>query len=245
MSKIHSDYGNGRLRFYMSTSDETCKVIAPTYFYDEFTDDTMATDQWALSEGTTSTGSATAAITAAAGGLVRITTTTEDNDDACLAGEIVWNPAKGCGCEARIRLNDVSGSAFNFGFSDAKTEAADKIACTYSGTTLTSNATDCALFFHDPDATTDYIYACTVDTGTDGTVIASTTLMDTDAEWHIYRIEMDSTGNVDFYLDGNMIGRSDQDLDGAIDLCLFLGFINRESAANTMDVDYVRAWQGR
>ncbi len=241
MGKIHSDYKDGYIRFWDSATYETVDVIAPITFRDDFTDDTLATDQWVVA----GVNSGTCAIEVAAQGHARITTGDADDDDVDVAGEIVWNPAKGCCCEAKIRNNDVSGLAWNFGFSDAKGEAADKIACTLSSSTLTSNAADCAMFVFDPDATTDNIYAASVDSDDESTII-NTSTTSADAEWNVLRVEIDSTGNVDFWINGAHAGRADQSVGvSSADMCLYIGAINRETTGNTLDIDYVKAWQKR
>jgi len=230
--------GNGNARFYDSDSNKTVLVAAPFYLSDDFEGNAYSTAVW------TSTGvnGGALSIHSTIGGALRITTGDADDDDVDVASEIIFNTARGCCCEARIRLNDVSGTAFNFGFSDAQSEAADKIACTYSSTTVTTNVSDGALFFHDPDAASVLIRAITINNDRDSTVISSTETP-SDSTWYILRINCSTDGDVEFYVDGTLIGNQTGGLRSTNDLCLYFGLINRESTANTADIDYIRAWQ--
>ncbi len=240
------EYVSKMLRLYEESTGatgygESVTTLAPVVLDDDFIANALSTALWTVA----GVNSGTCASSTGVGGLATITTGDADDDDVDVASEIVFNSGKACGCEARVRINDVSGTAFNFGFSDAKGEAADAIAATYSGTTLTSNATDCALFFHDPDATTDAFRTVAVSNDTDGTVDTITSTSPGDADWHIYRVQSDTSGNVDFYFDGVSQGTANSGLRSAVNLCVYLGAINREATGNTVDVDYIRAWQER
>ena len=146
--------------------------------------------------------------------------------------------------EVRFRTNDESGTAFCVGFTDAKGEGADLIPLTYSGTTLTSTASDCAMFFHDPDATTDVIRCVAVDTDVDGTVTSTGTAA-ADATYNTYRVEINESGDCAFYLDNEHIYTESAGITTTTLLCAYVGLINREAAANTADVDYIKVWQKR
>lgn len=240
--RVNSEWiEGGVLRYFDPSTHETIRVEAPVWFADDFVADTASTDNWA----STGVNSGTAAINAAANGTIRLTTGDADNDDVDLAGEIVWNTGKYAGCEAKITVTDISGCAVNFGFSDAKTEAADAIAMMLStGTTAISAASDGALFVWDPDAATDYIYGATVSNDTDGTLVSSATAW-VDAASHILRIQFDGDNYAHFYVDGAFIGKSSAAVRTTNNLCLYAAMINRETTANTVDIDYIKAWQLR
>ena len=229
------------LRYYESSTHETVYVAAPVWLNDDFIGKAVdATNDWTVA----GVNSGTFAINAATGGTGRITTGGADDDDVDVASLLTWKASKGCCCEARIALNDADATAFNFGFTDATGEAADLIPLTYATATLTSTATDCAMFFSDPDATTDFIGAVAVIADTDGTVIDSGSVA-ADGVYHIYRVEIDDLGNVNFYVDGVGVGSQALGITTTTALCVYVGLINREVAANTADVDYIRAWQKR
>lgn len=170
-----------------------------------------------------------------------ISTGNADDDDVDVATAVVFDAAKGLTFEALLRNDDVDNTALNFGFSDATGEAADKIAFTFATATLTSNASDGAIIFHDADATTDYWRAASVVGDTESTVIASTTAP-VDATEYKLRVDVDLDGAATFYLDGTSLGTADADLTTAA-LCAYIGFINREAAVNTCDIVYAAAWQ--
>jgi hypothetical protein len=138
----------------------------------------------------------------------------------------------------------VAHTAFNFGFSDAKGEAADLIAVTFAAEALTTTASDFAGFFMDADATSNVVRAVTCKADTDGTVLA-TSVTPANAEYHTYRVELDADGNAEFWLDGAHVGRQATGITAATALCIYVGFINREASANTLDIDYIKAWQKR
>jgi hypothetical protein len=178
---------------------------------------------------------------AGAAGIARLTTGGADDDDAELATPLNFLASKGCSVEVSAATNDIAGSGFCIGFSDATGEAADTLAVTYSGTTLTSSATDCAVFFHDPDATTDVIRTVAVKNDVDGTV-TSTGVAAVNGTFNRYRVDVKSNGDVSFYLNGNHVATHAAAITTTAPLCVYIGVINREGAANTFDVDYIRAW---
>jgi len=147
----------------------------------------------------------------------------------------------------------VSDLAHNIGFSDATSESGI-IAMTYSGTTLTSTASDFAGFLLDSDATTKNIYGVSVKGDADGAVLNSAHA-EADASWATYRIELRDNGSrtdAIFYLNtsGNEIDPANDFVGVEIDaltrttaLCVYIGVMNREAAANTFDIDYVKVWQ--
>ena len=247
---------NRDLRF-VGTAKHTDNVEGPmnlhmVTYYDDFLGVALdSTNDWTVA----GVNSGTAAI--AAPHMMTITTGAADDDDVDVASPLNWYGQYNACVEVRARNDDVSALAMNIGFSDATGEAADKIAMTYSGTTLTSNASDFAGFMHDPDATTDKIYCVSTKANADGTVIDSGTAEGTDSAWHTYRVELVDNGtttDAHFYFNasGKEISPSEDLVGVEIDaitrttpLCIYIGVINRESAANTFDVDYVKAWQDR
>lgn len=237
IANFGGEWRNGCLEF-RDTSGRVVNVIAATVVNDDFLGGAVdTTNDWVFA----AVNSGAIARTAAAGGVARITTGGADDDDADLATPLNYLPSKGCSIEARVAANDVAGTAFNVGFSDATGEAADLIAVTFSGTTLTTTATDCAVFFHDADATTDLIRAVAVKNDVDGTVFAHSAAP-VNGEYNVYRVDIDQSGNVTFTLNGVVLGTQAAGITTSAALCGYIAVINREGSANTLDVDYVRAW---
>ena len=137
-------------------------------------------------------------------------------------------------------MTDEANSAFTFGFTDAYTEGDSALPYEYAVGSLTSNATDCAMWFHDGDSTTDLFRAATTDTNNDSTIIDSTA---SDNSWHILALDFDTSGNATAYLDGASKGVIDQALDPTLKYCIYLGFLGRAAAADKIQIDYAFAWQ--
>ena len=240
-----SEYRNGILTFFDRDNYETVEVLAPCKLFEDFTNPYGVVTSVTGELNFTAVDSGTWVITPASGGVARITTsaTGTDNDDAELTSELTWYPGKYCAMEARIKVNGVT-TGVNVGFSDATGEAADKIALTYSGTTLTSNASNCALFFSDYDSTSNEIRCAAVNDDTDGTVTDSGTAFAINT-WHIYRVEINPDGDCDFWLDGVHIYQESAGINTSGALCAYIGLIDRSAESESLDIDYLRVWQKR
>lgn len=242
ITKISPRWVNGMIEFYDSVNFQTVDVMAPIKKFDHFTGPAVdSTNDWTVA----GVNGGTAAINVAVGGHLRITTGGADADDVDVASEIIWEASKNCVCEARIAQNDADGTAFCFGFTDAKGEAADTLPIMYSGSTLASAASDCAMWFQDPNATTDLYRCVAVKANTDGTVTAvpAATATPADGTFHIFRVEINSDGDCSFWMDGVHYATESTGITTTTDLCVYVGLINRETAVNTADVDFINAWQ--
>jgi len=185
-----SVWNNGVLEFRDSSGRVVDLVTANAVNEDFLGVAVNTTNDWTFA----AVNSGAIARTAGAGGIARITTGAADDDDADLATPLNYLPSKGCSLEVRFATNDAAGTGFNVGFSDATGEAADLIAITYSGTTLTSTASDFAGFFHDADATTDAIRAVAVKADADGTVYDSGSVA-VNATYNVYRVDINQDGD--------------------------------------------------
>jgi len=232
-----SVWNNGVLEFRDSSGRVVDLVTANAVNEDFLGVAVDTTNDWTFA----AVNSGAIARTAGAGGIARITTGGADDDDADLATPLNYLPSKGCSLEVRFATNDAAGTGFNVGFSDATGEAADLIAITYSGTTLTSTASDFAGFFHDADATTDAIRAVAIKGNTDGTV-HDTGSVAVDATYNVYRVDINQNGDVSYWLDGNHIATDEAAITTTAPLCAYVALINREGSANTADIDYIRVW---
>jgi hypothetical protein len=230
-------YRNGYVRYYEGSNDRTVSVI---------TGGPSIVSRFDCEEGqlwkANAVNSSTQAVSSA--GVCTITTGGADDDDHEMTSELIFDPSKGLTAECRFCNDDVDKLAWNFGFSDAVTEAADKLAVTYATATLTSNATDCALFFSDPDATTNAIRCVSVKGDVDGTIHSVATLP-ADSEYHTCAVEIDADGSVRYYWDGALVFTDTAGITTTATLCAYFGVINREGAANTAKLDYFNAWQWR
>jgi len=248
MAQIRARRENGLLRFYKSDTNETVNVLAPFFMKDDFDCAVIGTTSAATSYkywSTTGVNSGTAVQSSTDGwSNLLITTGDADNDDVDVASELVFNSGWACCCEAKIRVRDVSGTSVAFGFTDAQTEAADTLPVGYAVATLTTTATDCAMWLHDPDATTDTWITASANSDSDGTVNTSVSST-TDSVWHILRIDIDDDNEASFYMDGSLVATEAAVCSTGAALCVYVGAVNREATGNVVDVDYITAWQKR
>jgi hypothetical protein len=210
--------------------------------YDDFTCVTVDTtnDYTSTLDGTADA----VAITAAANGKLRLTTGTTDNQVSFLASALVFDISKNPVIETKLTITDVSGTVLYFGFSDANTEATPDDTIDYADATLAATATDAVGFVCDADKVTSTIYAASVATG--GSVAAATTgVMWADGETKTLRIALNSDGDATFFIDGvvkNVVQAAVTD----VPLCFIYNYGTRANdSSNTIDVDYVKAWQDR
>ena len=238
LTNISSRWRNGVLEYFDTRTLETIDVHAPVKLFDDFVGAAVdTTNDWTFAA--VNSGAITA--NAALGGHARITTGAADDDDADLATLLIWSTTKGCVMEARVAQNDVDGTGLNVGFSDATGEAADKIAITYATATATTNASNAALFFQDPDATTDLFRCMSVNADTDSTIYSASGTP-ADAAMHTYRVEILTDQTCKFWFDGAHVATIASGIAAATSVCPYVAVINRESAANTLDIDYIRVW---
>lgn len=237
-------WSNGFLEYYDSGSDDHIPAGASIYVYDDFTGPAIdTTNDWNFD----SVNSGAVAYSSALGGVARVTTGAADNDDCEIATGLVFQAQYGCVMEARIADNDADKTCFCVGFTDAISEGADTLAITFDSNALVTTASDAAMLVHDHDyaGTSAYVQLVTVKADTDGTPVASTTTV-ADGVYHVYRVEIDTAGNVKGYIDGELVGTVSEAITTTDQLCAYVGFINHgEAAANTLDIDYIRAWGNR
>jgi hypothetical protein len=165
-----------------------------------------------------------------------------------LSSGINYEADKKCVCEARIRLDDYDQTALFFGFTDAQSEANNSIAIHYASDSLTTVASNAAGFVFDPESTTlggASIVCCGVKADTDASTADSGIDWDADAEIHVLRVELDVDGYANFLIDGTSVARVASAVTDSTNLCVSVQAMTREAAANTVDVDYIYAWQER
>ena len=189
--------------------------------------------------------------------MMTLTTGNADNDDVDVAMGIEFYPQYDIALEARFRIDDVDMTAVNIGFADATGYAADTIAMTYSGTTLTSTAANFVGFLHDTAATTSNLYGVSVNGGSDGSIINSSSAP-TNAKLYTVRVILRDNGTTTdafFYVNtsgheidpiNDKIGTEITAVARTTALCPYIALINHgEAAANTLDVDYIKVWSKR
>ena len=233
---LKSTYREGHLRTYERATGQTVDVVTGgPQIINDFSSETEGFKD----------SSVNGSVSAIVNGELVITTGAADDDDHDFTSQLIFDPSKGLTAEVSLSIANSTGCAFNFGFSDAITEAADKIAVTYSGTTLTSNADDFAGFFHDPDATTDRIRAVAINGSTDGSIAYTSTGTIASSSEHSFRVVVGSTGNCIYFHNNTQVGTSAAGIDPSATVCAYFGLINRKGASNTANLNYFNAWQHR
>ncbi len=228
------------LIFYDLATSESILPLSPVSRLDEFTGLAIDETNWYT---VTAVNGGTFDITEFVNGIATATTGAANDDNVEIAWPLTWRADKAVSVEARLLLADVSGTGFNFGVTDAKTEGADKLPVTFNTPTLTSNASNCAVWFMDPD-TNARALAVAVKADTDGTVLGSNTLL-RDGAYHVYRIDVSTDGTCRFLIDGTSVGSQATGITTTTPLTVYAGFINREGSTNVARIDYIRAWQNR
>jgi hypothetical protein len=229
----------GMRRIQDADTGETIRVDAPITYYDDFLGKACdLTNDWTVA----GVNSGNAIISVLKNGVVQISTGNADDDDVDMALGLVLTAAQGIGMEARIAITDVDKTCLNVGFTDATGEAADLIPAMFAVATATITADNCALLVADADATSYVVRGICANATVAGTIVTST-VVPADTIYHIYRVEIDSLGNVEFYIDGVYIGATALGILTTAALCPYIGVINHgEAAVNTTNVDYVRVW---
>lgn len=173
------------------------------FIYQTFT---AADTPWIDNQG--SDAQTAAAITAAEGGTLTLTTGNNSGtyaDDAVQltcsipvqadSGKLVF--------EARLKCTtNINTMSIFVGFTDVNTL---EEPFSVSGTTITSTATDGVGFVYDTAMTTDEWWAVAVDGDTDDTDSGTTSVGPTAGVYQTLRLEVSNDGNrIDFYIDGDL-----------------------------------------
>lgn len=247
-TKAKYDYQKtGRLAFFDGSTHETLLTTHPVVLFDDFLHPaTDATNDWTETDdgGTSAAGD----IVAGVNGIYQIDTGTDADKFRALSSEICFEAAKACGCEVRLATTTADAALMLcFGFSDAKVESTGTLAfkdAALAAATIDANADDAVMFAVRAE-TSDSVYACSVkaagtpqstDTGTD-------IVLDT---YHIYRIQLDASGNARFFIDGALVAEHLLAVTTTDDLCFTLqALITTGSTADFVNIDYIKVWQER
>lgn len=105
----------------------------------------------------------------------------------------------------RLKVSENSGVCLFFGLTDQTGSL--EMPFTYTGTTLTANATDAVGFVYDTSSTNDKWTMCGVDSGVG--VSFESALNPLDDAYVELRIDIDATGLANFYIDGAVQGQNE------------------------------------
>jgi len=184
------------------------------------------------------------------GGVLSITTHTDD-DDNCAIFAGVFKPADGgCVMEARFKVADVTTASVYCGFSETLAVTTPVMPAEYATATMDYNGSGSIIgAIFDPDATTDDWRTAFGDAGaivsgaTSGGKRAYQTV--TNDYWQIVRVEIGADGDGYVYVNGKLIEKvanacTTTDIQHAV-----LMVENRSGASNVLEVDYFYAEGGR
>lgn len=219
---------------------------ARSRIYDHF-DGATISGLWGLAHG--SDGSAADfAITAAAGGKVRGTTgaggtTTMAVNGVQIHSALNWQANKGgLVFSASVAATLITSLALYVGFTDQV--AALEMPFTLSAGTLTSNATDGCGFLFDTGATAATVKCVGVANDVDAAV-TDTGVALTAATYALFGIEVDTSGNASFWLNGNKVGVLASAVTATIPLTPVVAGFRRTGTLTTIDVDHIAVEQDR
>ena len=189
--------------------------------------------------GTGADTGCTAAISAAQGGVLLLSTDGTDDDRVHVFGELNWYPNKEILFETRLKVDNIAGVHVVAGLTDAKGEGSQLLPVELAGTTWTTTATDFIGFNFDTDATTDVWYGMGVAADTDKTAVQSTSAW-ANATYIKLGVLVQSDGASSFLIDDVPVGRIAAPASTiATALCPFVGLQNRSASARALSVDYI------
>ncbi len=216
-------------------------------WFDDFLGDVIK-DQYSVGAETGGSG-ATAAITAAANGVLRITSDDQtDGDRIGLTFQLSWKAADG-GMIMEARLKNVSAITTRtvfVGFTDVLASSTTvEMPIEMAGTTLTSTATDAVGFMYDTASTNDTWYGVGVKADADATPVDST-IAPVAGTWQTLRVQVSPDGDARFFINGKLIGTVEDSITTSVD-CTPIICVEAQGAsgAKVVDVDYLYVEGGR
>ncbi len=140
--------------------------------------------------------------------------------------------------EARVKTSAITDVSIFVGLTDQKASLEIPVESAGSANTITTNATDAVGFMFDTDMTDDNIWLVGVDTGSDATPQDSALAFVADT-YRTLRVEVATTGEATFYIDGTAIGTAMTNATAATTLYPTIAAGARSTASRTVTVDYL------
>lgn len=142
--------------------------------------------------------------------------------------------------EAMLKLSAITNISVFVGFTDQISSLEMPIHSAASANTITTNATDAVGMFFDTSMTADNWWAAGVKADTDATHQNSGVAPVADTFQRL-RIEVDSSGNADFYIDGARVGTTMANaVTATVALTPVIAAFTRSAASADITVDYVQ-----
>jgi len=217
-------------------------------FFDDFIGGTLG-DAWSSRIGTAPSIVAPKILAAGDSGLAAMTSGADGGGTMALNGAQLdmgsrsWRAdSGGLVFTARVRLSEITNVVAFFGFTDQV--AALEMPATYTGTTLTANATDAVGILFDSSATTPNWKLVGIDSGVPATVqdagiapVANT--------WAILEISSTAAGVATFRINDAIVGTAMVDAVGAPMLTPILAIFSRGAATRQLHCDWIEVQQAR
>lgn len=188
----------------------------------------------------------------ASGGWISILPGDTDNEACFIATGLDYVCTQGALiAECKVKLADVSQTAFFFGFSDATSETTPAMPIDADSATITAAADDVAGFVIDADLSTSSVYVASEIALSGSPQSADMGFDAEDDTWYVLRVELDTSGNATFYA-----RKASQGTDEAVTariasaitttdyLCVILGAATRDNGGGDyVYVDRLDVWQ--
>lgn len=201
----------------------------------------LNTSVWTASHGT---GAPTPTITVSASGIVSVSAGTNASATTSLgylASPLTFQASNGgLSAEARVAVNRATSSTAFFGFTDTSGVI---LPINITGTSATAFTANAVGLTYSTSATTktwqgvgvkDSVTTTAVSTGV-ANVLSYTTL----------RVDVDTSGNADFWVNGAWKGRKANAVSTTVPLAVYLGAMNTVASPTTVYGDYIKAMQKR
>lgn len=254
MTTVRKDtehFDTARLRFKNGGFPE----FQTPYLSDQFTEDLVA-GKWTATETGTGTSHAAFAVAATAndgGQAAGVAGATTNNAQELAAKHVIWKPSLAANApvvlEARFKAvgtTTAKDGDFVLGLMDAATYTSGLAYVVSAASALTTTApTEGVSFVYSsiptsgalhPTSGNNYFGIVTTTVGV-GTVAATT--VKKDSLFHIFRIEVDASGNARFLIDGEDVGYVPAACVAATALTPYIAVVGKNSHANTGTLDYV------
>lgn len=224
--------------------------------FEHFNAGAVAINSWAPQTlVTTETGAATPfAINATAGSnAVCVTGATTNNAQELAGKKVGWNPSTRGGLVLECRLKVVAATTatdgdFYIGFADAVTYTNSLPYVVSAASALTTNVpSNFAGFAYSSIATSGALFLTggnhigMVTTKADvDTVTAPSVSVVKDSSFHVYRLEIDSTGAATFFIDDVHVGTVAGAVTANVEYTPYINIVAKNSHAVTATLDYLR-----
>lgn len=214
-----------------------------TGFFDDFLGDVLA-DQWSGAAGADGQAVAPAILAGGLNGICRLTSGDAGdgtaNDASILTHTLNYKASSGgLYMRTRLKINTaVTNVCVNVGFTDVLATTTLEMPITISGTTLTTAATDAAVFVFDTAQTNDYWHAQGVKNNTD-TAISNTSVAPAADTYTVLEVYIDNNGHAAFYIDGVLKASVANAVTTSVALTPVVAVEARTTTSKVVDIDYI------